>query len=146
MQMWTPLLVAMAMVGMGCSKQDPAPPPPVVVDAEPADTTADAVACVPQAPCAVADVALTVTAIEDSRCPVNATCIQAGDAAVTVTVGAQQVTLHSNTAMGEAGLRLEDGRTLLLVAVEPLPQVNAPASAKTASFRLEAARPVTFPY
>jgi hypothetical protein len=36
--------------------------------------------------------------VNDSRCPGDATCIQAGDAVVALQVGTAQVTLRSNTA------------------------------------------------
>ena len=152
----SPLALSLVLILAACSgqRQEPAPPPPTITppaDApQPARTpppTATAEGCAIGEPCAVDDLTVTVTAIEDSRCPANARCIQAGDAAVTLTVGEKQATLHTNEATGVPGLTLDDGRSLVLIAVEPFPGLGDDSAPKRAAFHVNPAKPAsTLPY
>lgn len=69
---------------------------------------------------------ISVTA--DSRCPMGAQCIWAGDAAVTFLVGgAQQVTLHTNEGASTVFIA---GCRLTLISLSPYPNVSTPIAQK----------------
>jgi hypothetical protein len=120
---------------VGCSGQPtPAAPPPATPAPpperrEPAlEPPGDEQGCAVDVPCAVDDLTVTVTSIEDSRCPANARCIQAGNAAVAVTAGPQAAVLA-------------DGRSLSLVRVDPFPGLGDATAARRATLQLGAATP-----
>ena len=65
------------------------------------------------------------TVREDSRCPVGATCVWAGDAVVVISVddgndGANTVELHTNPRFDTNAVL--DGHTLRLVQLAPMPR------------------------
>jgi hypothetical protein len=111
----TLLLLALA-AAPGCKKNPP--------DASPSETSSG---CALNTPCMLSDeLTVTVTSINDSRCPTNAQCMWAGDAAVVVEAGGASVTLHSNPELGADRADLS-GTTILLEDVTPYPGLAAPA-------------------
>ena len=65
-----------------------------------------------------------VAVTSDSRCPSDAQCVWAGDAAVVFLVGGtQQVTLHTNEGANSV---LVAGRLLTLVSLAPVPKAGSP--------------------
>ncbi|MFT4974252.1 MAG: hypothetical protein ACI8S6_000134 [Myxococcota bacterium] len=133
---------------VGCSGQPtPAAPPPATPAPpperrEPAlEPPGDEQGCAVDVPCAVDDLTVTVTSIEDSRCPANARCIQAGNAAVAVMVGAEQLSLHTSESAGPQAAVLADGRSLSLVRVDPFPGLGDATAARRATLQLGAATP-----
>ncbi len=80
---------------------------------------------------------------EDSRCPVDATCIWAGNARIEVTISplagdgpAQVVTLNSFL---EPKVALAQGLRLSLVGLSPDPRVGRPTAGYRAELRVEIA-------
>lgn len=75
--------------------------------------------------------------VQDSRCPADAVCVQAGDAVVALTVGKAGVELRSNSApetvVGSYLLRLE--------RVEPFVYVSRPIEPKDYRAVLKLTRP-----
>ena len=142
--------VLLGLLLAGCSKKEATPGPTTGTAGEPEAappprrevpaSAAPAEGCVEGALCEVEGLSLTVTAISDSRCPINARCIQAGDAAVTFTLAGTEApeTLHTNEMTGAQQLPLPDGRALVLAAVEPYPGRGAPDAIRRASFRITA--------
>lgn len=89
----------------------------------------------------VEGLSVTVRSIEDSRCPINARCITAGDAIVTLDVdgagGAGVVTLHTSDQGGSSAGVAPGGIPITLLGVSPLPKAgSAPAAEKVAALRV----------
>ncbi len=61
---------------------------------------------------------VTYADVSDSRCPATVTCVWAGDAAVLLQSGNDNVTLHTNPTSGPASAQLQ-GWTVTLIAVQP---------------------------
>lgn len=67
-----------------------------------------------------------VSLIEDSRCPDDVNCIQAGNARIKVTVskpGSAPVTFEANTNLGAKGDTYE-GYAIYLIDLTPIPSAN----------------------
>ncbi len=66
-----------------------------------------------------------VSLIEDSRCPDDANCIQAGNATIKVLVskGRESRTLEMNTNLGPKGDTFE-GYAIYLTSLTPIPKAN----------------------
>ncbi len=64
--------------------------------------------------------------IEDSRCPDDANCIQAGNARIKVTVskpGSNPITFEANTNLGAKG-NVYEGYAIYLTSLTPVPKLN----------------------
>jgi hypothetical protein len=61
---------------------------------------------------------VSFTEINDSRCPKDVACVWAGDAAVRLKSGTEELVLHSNAAAGPASGKLA-GLTVTLLDVKP---------------------------
>ena len=70
---------------------------------------------------------VTFRDVDDSRCPSTVTCVWAGDAAVLLQSGNDNVTLHTNTGAGPASAQLQ-GWTITLVDVQPERTTTEPPS------------------
>jgi len=67
-----------------------------------------------------------VSLIEDSRCPDDANCIQAGNATIKVTVskaGSDPITFEANTNLGAKG-NVYEGYAIYLTSLTPIPKAN----------------------
>lgn len=67
-----------------------------------------------------------VSLIEDSRCPTDAQCIQAGNARIKVQVskaGSDPITFEANTNLGEKG-NIYEGYAIYLTNLTPTPKSN----------------------
>lgn len=67
-----------------------------------------------------------VSLIEDSRCPTDAQCIQAGNARIKVQVskaGNAPITFEANTNLGEKG-NIYEGYAIYLTSLTPIPKSN----------------------
>jgi hypothetical protein len=81
-----------------------------------------------------------VSLIEDSRCPDDANCIQAGNARIKVHVskaGSKPATLEMNTNLGEKG-NIYEGYAIYLTDLTPTPKANVRLNrnAYTATFSI----------
>lgn len=81
-----------------------------------------------------------VSLIEDSRCPDDANCIQAGNARIKVTVskpGSDPITFEANTNLGEKG-NVYEGYAIYLTSLTPIPNANVRINrnAYTATFSI----------
>jgi len=107
---------------------------------EPPAAPAESDGCALKVPCALSSaVTVTVTEVNDSRCPKGAQCMWAGDAAVTVSVGGETLELHSNPERGAAQASTAAGATLVLEDVVPYPDIT-PAPADSIRVRLRLAQ------
>jgi len=67
-----------------------------------------------------------VSLVEDSRCPDDANCIQAGNARIKVTVskpGSEPITFEANTSLGAKG-NVYEGYAIYLTSLTPTPNAN----------------------
>ena len=67
-----------------------------------------------------------VSLIEDSRCPDDANCIQAGNATIKITVskaGSDPITFEANTNLGAKG-NVYEGYAIYLTSLTPIPKAN----------------------
>jgi hypothetical protein len=80
-----------------------------------------------------------VSLVEDSRCPVDVDCIQAGNARIKVRVTGQRLSkdFEFNTTMGPKGDML-DGWAIYLEELTPVPRSNKKTNEKlyTAKFKV----------
>lgn len=73
----------------------------------------------------VAGTPISFTEINESRCPKEVVCVWAGDAAVTLESGTEQVVLHTNPQAGSPSEKLGNV-TLTLTEVRPEPVGSTP--------------------
>jgi len=73
---------------------------------------------------------------EDSRCPMNALCIDAGQAAVRLSVNGEEMELALGLDEQKSGLALDGGYTLQLLEINPFPGSPQEAAGAPQSARL----------